>query len=397
MFIKIRKVNRKPDIPYSYTPLVEEDGGGLYLLFMQLTHLSIVNYKNLEQVDLSFSPKINCFIGNNGMGKTNLLDAIYYLSFCKSFTNPIDVQNVRHDTEFFLLQGNYLRGTSDEAVYCGLKRKQKKQFKLNKKEYERLSDHIGFLPLVIISPADGALISEGSDERRKFIDSVISQYNRQYLTELIRYNKALMQRNNLLKNNGKQDELVFDIWEEQMAQSGNFIYETRKAFVEEFVPIFQARFQYITSGNETVTLQYQSQLAARDFQESLRLSRERDCILGYTTVGTHKDDLEMLLGEYPIKRVGSQGQNKSFLVSLKFAQFDFLKRASNLTPLLLLDDIFDKLDARRVAQIILLVSGDAFGQIFITDTNREHLDHLLNASGCEVSYFLVDSGEVKAI
>jgi DNA replication and repair protein RecF len=364
---------------------------------MQLTHLSILNYKNLEQADLSFSPKINCFIGNNGMGKTNLLDAIYYLSFCKSFTNPIDVQNIYHKGDFFVLQGDYTRGNTEEAVYCGLKRKQKKQFKLNKKEYERLSDHIGFLPLVIISPADEALISEGSDERRRFIDSVISQYNKQYLSELIRYNKALMQRNNLLKNNGNQDDLVFDIWEEQMAQAGRYIFDTRKSFIEEFIPIFQARFQYITSGNEVVTLHYQSQLADRDFQDALRRSRERDTILGYTTVGIHKDDLEMLLDNYPIKRVGSQGQNKSFLVSLKFAQFDFLKRASNLTPLLLLDDIFDKLDSRRVAQIIHLVSSDDFGQIFITDTNREHLDDLLNATGSKVRYFLVDKGEVNIL
>lgn len=363
---------------------------------MQLAHLSILNYKNVEQADLLFSSKINCFIGNNGMGKTNLLDAIYYLSFCKSFTNPVDVQNVRHDADFFVLQGTYQRGNSEEAVYCGLKRRQKKQFKLNKKEYERLSDHIGFLPLVIISPADEALISEGSDERRKLIDSVISQYNKQYLNALIRYNKALMQRNTLLKGD-MHDEMVYDIWEDQLAEAGIYIYNIRKAFIEEFIPIFQSRFQYITSGNETVSIGYQSQLANRDFRESLQRSRERDRLLGYTTVGTHKDDLEMLLGDYPIKRVGSQGQNKSFLVSLKFAQFDFLKRASGLTPLLLLDDIFDKLDAQRVASIISLVSGDAFGQIFITDTNREHIDHLLNESGCEVKYFLVEKGEVAEI
>jgi len=363
---------------------------------MQITHLSILNYKNIEQADLSFSPKINCFIGNNGMGKTNLLDAIYYLSFCKSFTNSIDTQNVKHDADFFVLQGAYQRGGSDETVYCGLKRRQKKQFKLNKKEYERLSDHIGFLPLVIISPADSALIREGSDERRKFIDSVISQYNKRYLTELIRYNKALQHRNMLLKGD-MHDALVYDIWEEQLVEAGSYIYETRKEFVSEFIPIFQSRFQYITSGNETVSMAYQSQLAERDFREALQRSRERDRIIGFTTVGIHKDDLEMLLGDYPIKRVGSQGQNKSFLTSLKFAQFDFLKRASGLTPLLLLDDIFDKLDALRVSRIISLVSGDTFGQIFITDTNREHLDHLLNESGCEVNYFLVENGEVSVL
>lgn len=363
---------------------------------MQLNSISILNYKNISQTDLVFAPKINCFIGKNGMGKTNLLDAIYYLSFCKSFTNPTDAQNIQHGADFFVLQGHYTRGNTTEDVYCGLKRRQKKQFKLNKKEYERLSDHIGFLPLVIISPSDGVLVSEGSEERRKFLDSVISQYNKRYLNELIRYNKALLQRNTLLKGN-LHDELVYDIWEEQMVEAAQYIYDTRKAFVEEFIPIFQARFQFITLGNELVSIAYQSQLLSRDFGEALRLSRERDRILGYTTVGIHKDDLEMLLGDYPIKRVGSQGQNKSFLVSLKLAQFDFLKRASNITPLLLLDDIFDKLDAERVGQIISLVSGDIFGQIFITDTNREHIDTLLNATQCKVHYFYVDQGGVVAL
>lgn len=363
---------------------------------MQLNRLSILNYKNISHADLSFSPKINCFIGNNGMGKTNLLDAIYYLSFCKSFTNPADAQSIRHDEDFFVLQGNYTRGNSEETVYCGLKRRQKKQFKLNKKEYEKLSDHIGFLPLVIISPSDSVLVSEGSDERRKFIDSVISQYNKRYLHELIRYNKALLQRNTLLKGTA-HDEMVYDIWEEQMVETARYIYETRKSFVDEFIPIFQSRFQFISLGHESVSIQYQSQLASRDFGSALNQCRERDRILGYTTVGIHKDDLEMLLGEYPIKRVGSQGQNKSFLVSLKLAQFDFLKRASQITPLLLLDDIFDKLDAERVGQIISMVSGDIFGQIFITDTNREHIDALLNAAGCQVQYFVVDKGEVVSL
>lgn len=363
---------------------------------MQLNRLSILNYKNIAQADLSFSSKINCFIGNNGMGKTNLLDAIYYLSFCKSFTNPADMQNILHDADFFVLQGSYTRNDSAEEVYCGLKRRQKKQFKLNKKEYERFSDHIGFLPLVIISPSDSALVSEGSDERRKFIDSVISQFNRRYLNELIRYNKALLQRNTLLKNE-THDEEVYDIWEEQMVEAGVFIFETRRAFVEQFIPIFQSRFQFITSGNETVRLQYQTQLADRDFGESLRQARERDRMLGFTTVGAHKDDLEMLLGDYPIKRVGSQGQNKSFLVALKLAQFDFLKQASHLTPLLLLDDIFDKLDAERVERIVSLVSGDGFGQIFITDTNREHIDYLLNKTDCDAQLFIVDKGEVAVL
>ncbi len=360
---------------------------------MLLSHLTVVNYKNLEQVELSFSPKINCLIGNNGMGKTNLLDAIYYLSFCRSFTNPIDIQNIHHAQDFFVIQGTYQRSETDEVVvYCGLKRKQKKQFKLNKKEYERLSDHIGYLPLVMISPFDSSLISEGSEERRRFVDSVISQYNKLYLTDLIRYNKALLQRNSLIKNNLVQDDLVIDIVEEQMAQAAEVIFKARKAFIDEFIPLFERRFNEITGANEHVLLQYQSQLFSNDLLLSLRQSRERDRIVGYTTAGIHRDDLEMLLGDYPIKRTGSQGQNKSFLIALKLAQYDILKRSAEIKPLLLLDDLFDKLDAKRVERLVRLVGGDDFGQIFITDTNREHLVEILKTTDLEVNYFFVDNG-----
>jgi len=359
---------------------------------MQLKHISIVNFKNIEQAELSFSPKINCFIGNNGMGKTNLLDAIYYLSFCKSFTNTIDVQNIRHDTDFFVIQGSFYRLEKEENVYCGLKRKQRKQFKINKKEYERLSDHIGFLPLVLISPADEVFISGGSDERRRFMDSVISQFNKHYLTELIKYNNALQQRNNLLKDSRQQDPLVYDIWEEQLVTAGTYLHQVRKAFIDEFIPTFQNYFTGITVGNESVELLYRSQLENCNFTAALQQSRERDRILGFTTAGAHKDDLEMTLDGYPVKRTGSQGQNKSFLIALKFAQFDFLKKESGLTPLLLLDDIFDKLDAQRVSRIIELVSGNEFGQIFITDTNRQHLDHVLEKYGGESSCFTVENG-----
>lgn len=363
---------------------------------MVLKHISILNYKNLEQAELDFSPKMNCFFGFNGMGKTNLLDAIYYLSFCKSCTNPIDSQNIRHDQEFFVIQGFYeTEDGSPEEVYCGLKRRQKKQFKRNKKEYTRLSDHIGFLPLVMVSPADSDLIAGGSDERRKFMDVVISQYDKEYLDALIRYNKALLQRNTLLKSEQEPEEELFLVWEEMMASAGEVVYRKRAEFIEEFIPIFQSFYSYISQDSERVNLTYDSHARNTSLLEVLKKSRTRDRIMGYSLRGIHKDELNMLLGDFPIKREGSQGQNKTYLIALKLAQFDFLKRTgSSTTPLLLLDDIFDKLDASRVEQIVKLVAGDSFGQIFITDTNREHLDKILQKMEQEYRVFSVDRGEV---
>lgn len=364
---------------------------------MILKHISIVNYKNLEQVELEFSPKMNCFFGLNGMGKTNLLDAVYYLSFCKSSGNPVDSQNICHEQEFFVIQGLYKTNDgSPEEVYCGLKRKQKKQFKRNKKEYIRLSDHIGFLPLVMVSPADADLISGGSDERRRFMDVVISQYDKEYLNALIRYNKALMQRNILLKNEQQTDPELYLVWEEMMASAGEVVYRKRAAFIKEFIPTFQSFYSFISQGSETVGLEYISHLENNSFLDLLKENRSRDQIMGYSLKGIHKDDLNMLLGEFPIKREGSQGQNKTYLIALKLAQFDFLKRAgNNVTPLLLLDDIFDKLDASRVEQIVKLVAGDNFGQIFITDTNREHLDRILSKMNSDYKMFKVESGAVS--
>ena len=378
---------------------------------MILKRISILNYKNLEQVELSFSPKLNCFLGQNGMGKTNLLDAgmgktnlldaVYFLSFCKSAGNPIDSQNIRHDADFFVIQGFYeaADGTPEE-VYCGMKRRQKKQFKRNKKEYTRLSDHIGFLPLVMVSPADTELIAGGSDERRRFMDVVImdvviSQYDKEYLDALIRYNKALAQRNTLLKSEQPVEDELFLVWEEMMAQAGEVVYRKREAFVNEFIPIFQSFYSYISQDKEQVGLFYRSHAREASLLEVLKECRNRDRIMGFSLKGIHKDDLEMQLGDFPIKREGSQGQNKTYLVALKLAQFDFLHRTGATIPLLLLDDIFDKLDASRVEQIVKLVAGDRFGQIFITDTNREHLDSILHKVGGDYRMFRVERGAVS--
>lgn len=367
----------------------------LIVTIMILKRISILNYKNLEQVELSFSPKLNCFFGQNGMGKTNLLDAVYFLSFCKSAGNPIDSQNICHDADFFVIQGFYeaADGTPEE-IYCGMKRRQKKQFKRNKKEYTRLSDHIGFLPLVMVSPADSELIAGGSDERRRFMDVVISQYDKEYLDALIRYNKALVQRNTLLKSEQPVEEELFLVWEEMMAQAGEVVFRKREAFIREFIPIFQSFYSFISQDREKVGLSYDSHARDASLLEVLKESRARDQIMGYSLRGVHKDELNMLLGDFPIKREGSQGQNKTYLVALKLAQFDFLKRTGTTVPLLLLDDIFDKLDASRVEQIIKLVAGNSFGQIFITDTNREHLDRILHKVGSDYKMFRVEQGTV---
>ena len=363
---------------------------------MILKRISILNYKNLEQVELDFSAKMNCFIGQNGMGKTNLLDAVYYLSFCKSATNPIDSQNMMHHQDFFVIQGFYETESGDaEEIYCGMKRRQKKQFKRNKKEYTRLSDHIGFIPLVMVSPSDAELISGGSEERRRFMDVVISQYDKEYLEALIRYNKALQQRNTLLKNEQGFDEELIEVWEEMMAASGEVVYRKRCAFIEEFIPIFQTFYSQISQNKEEVGLVYESHAQQGALLQLLKESRQRDQIMGYSLKGIHKDDLLMQLGDYPIKKEGSQGQNKTYLIALKLAQFDFLRRTgSHTTPLLLLDDIFDKLDASRVEQIVKLVAGDKFGQIFITDTNRDHLDKIMQKIEGEYKVFSVEDGVI---
>lgn len=364
---------------------------------MILKRISILNYKNLEQVELDFSSKMNCIIGQNGMGKTNLLDAVYYLSFCKSATNPIDSQNMMHDRDFFVIQGFYETESGDgEEVYCGMKRRQKKMFKRNKKEYSRLSDHIGFIPLVMVSPSDTELISGGSEERRRFMDVVISQYDKEYLEALIRYNKALQQRNTLLKGELEPDEELMEVWEEMMATTGEVVYRKRCEFIAEFIPTFQTFYSHISQDKEQVNLTYHSHADQGDLLQMLKEHRQKDRIMGYSLKGVHKDDLVMQIGEYPIKREGSQGQNKTYLIALKLAQFDFLRRTGSKTlPLLLLDDIFDKLDASRVEQIVKLVAGDRFGQIFITDTNREHLDKIMRKIEGDYKVFGVENGVIQ--
>ena len=364
---------------------------------MQLNKLSIINYKNIEAATLNLSAKLNCFIGHNGEGKTNLLDAVYCLSFCRSAFNPKDSEVMRHDADYFVLEGDYTTDGGDkEQVYCGMKRGTKKHFKRNKKEYKRLSMHIGQVPLIFVSPADATLIDGGSEERRRLMDVVISQYDTPYIEDLNRYNKALQQRNKLLKQEEEPDSTLMELLEMQMAEYGEAIYKKRAAFVEELTPVFQRIYQTICENREQVSLEYVSHCQRGSLLDVIRRDRAKDRIMGYSLHGIHKDDLVMKLGDYPIRREGSQGQNKTYVLALKLAQFDFLRRTSgNNTPLLLLDDIFDKLDSSRVEQIVRLVSGDDFGQIFITDTNRDHLDKILQGSSFSYKIFSVEGGEIK--
>lgn len=347
---------------------------------MHLKTLSLVNFKNYEQVDIPLSAKINCFVGENGVGKTNLLDAVHYLSLCKSNLNPVDSQNIRYEKEFMVVQGVFERKGKEENIYCGIRKQKKKQFKRNQKEYSKLSEHIGLIPLVMISPVDAILINGGSEERRKFINGVIAQYSRVYLENLIQYNRALTQRNRLLRDFGAArnfDREMLEGWDEQLIRYGEPIYEERKRFVNELLPVFNSFYSHVSGNREQVTLTYQAHLHDSGFREGLKTSIEKDRIIQYTTFGIHKDDMGMNLGGYSLKKSGSQGQQKTYLVALKLAEFEFIRKLTEIPPILLLDDIFDKFDAGRVKHIIRLVAENQFGQIFITDTNEQRLQGIL--------------------
>ena len=344
---------------------------------MVLNSLSLLNYKNFEAENFDFDPKINCLVGNNGVGKTNVLDAIYHLSFGKSYFNPITGQNIRHGEDFFVVEGNYSKEERAEKVIVSAKRGQKKIIKRNGKAYEKFSEHIGFLPLVIISPADRDLIIEGSETRRKFIDGVISQGDSNYLQTLIRYNKVLVQRNSLLKYFAANHTFNHDnleIYNEQLHEFGSIIFEKRSQFLKDFMPIFLNRYQSISNGNENVNLVYNSQLQTKNLLPLLQENIAKDKMTQYTNFGIHKDDLVFEIEGHPIKKFGSQGQQKSYLIALKLAQFDFIKAQGKVNPILLLDDIFDKLDENRVAQIIALVDDENFGQLFISDTHGDRTE-----------------------
>ncbi len=347
---------------------------------MHLQKITLVNFKNFEFQTFDFQEKINCFVGNNGVGKTTVLDAIYYLSFAKSYFNPAATQNIKHSEEFFMIEGEYQINDKIDNVVCSLKRGNKKVVKRNGKVYDKFSEHIGFLPLVIISPGDSDLIVEGSDTRRKFMDNVISQSDKLYLQTIIKYNKVLAQRNSLLKYfaaNRTFDALNLKVYDEQLESYGSVIFKKRTEFLEVFIPIFKERYAAISSSKEQVSLVYKTQLDEGSLLELFAQNMERDRLLQYTSVGIHKDDLSFEIEGYPVKKFGSQGQQKSYLIALKLAQFDFIKSQANIKPILLLDDIFDKLDDLRVEQLINLVNNDEFGQLFISDTHKQRTEDVV--------------------
>jgi len=368
---------------------------------MNLRKLSLHNFKNYKIAELEFSPKVNCFIGDNAAGKTNLLDAIYYLSFCKSYFNPIDSQNINHDEDYFSILGKYqVNGDKVDTIQCVQKRNQKKSFKLNKKEYDRLADHIGLYPLVMISPYDRDLISEGSDIRRRFIDSVISQFDKFYLDDLISYNRVLNQRNMLLKQFAERknfDLEMLEVWNGQLTKLAEQIFPKRKEFLKNYIPIFNKYFQIVSGGKEEVSISYDSQLDSHKMEELLAVSLERDRALRYTTSGIHKDDLIFRIEGYPVKKFGSQGQQKSFIIAIRLAQYEYIKNLKGYKPVMLLDDIFDKLDNKRVEQLIKLTSDNNFGQVFITDTQRERIEHMLQEIDIDHKIFEVKNGEAFEI
>ena len=347
---------------------------------MFLKELHLLNYKNIDQQDFTFDSKINCFVGKNGVGKTNILDAIYQLAYTKSYFNPQAVQNIKHDEDFFVIDAAFNKESKEEKITCSLKRGQKKVIKRNNKPYEKLSEHIGLIPLVMISPADSDLISEGSETRRKFIDGVIATSDNLFLNELLQYQKLIAQRNALLKYfavNHVFDQDNLAIYDEQIIPLGNQIFEKRKNFLAQFVPIFKKYYTEISNGAEDVNLVYQSQLLEKSFDNLLKENLNKDRALQYTSSGIHKDDLNFEITDYPVKKFGSQGQQKSFLIALKLAQFEFLKQKSGAAPILLFDDIFDKLDASRVEKIVTMVNNDVFGQIFISDTHEERTETIV--------------------
>lgn len=357
---------------------------------MYLKSISLFNYKNFGETDFEFDTKINCFVGKNGKGKTNVLDAIYHLAYGKSYFNPLALQNIKHGEEFFVIDGLFDKHNRNEQIVCSLKRNHKKVLKRNGKAYEKFSDHIGFIPLVIISPTDNDLIAEGSETRRKFIDSVISQLDTVYLHQLIQYQKIISQRNALLKYfaaNMVFEPETLQIYNEQLHEFGHAIFEKRKSFLINFVPIFNKHHKEITNSEEEVQLKYESQLSNNNLKTLLEQNISKDKILQYTTVGIHKDDLLFEIDNYPIKKFGSQGQQKSFLIALKLAQFDFLKTQSGNNPILLLDDIFDKLDEFRVEKIIAMVNNEVFGQIFISDTHPERTESIVKLTSQSYKLF----------
>lgn len=367
---------------------------------MFLKEISVVNYKNIALKKIDFEANINCFVGNNGVGKTNLIDAVYHLGMAKSYFNPSAVQNIRHGEDFYMIEGRFEKQERTEQIVCSVKKGQKKIVKHNGKTYEKIADHIGKYPMVVISPADRDLIVEGSETRRKFLDNVISQSDAVYLHSLMRYNRVLLQRNTLLKHfftHQKFDEETLSVYDMQLTELGTVIFEKRNAFMQQFLPIFESQYKHISGGKEKVSLVYDSALHQSDLKTLLKESLEKDRLLQYTMQGIHKDDLRFEIEGYSMKKYGSQGQQKSYLVALKLSQFEVIKTQSGVVPILLLDDIFDKLDDKRVAQLIALVTQKHFGQLFISDTHSKRTEDVVKQTGIPYKMFSMEKQDTEKL
>lgn len=362
---------------------------------MYLKKLVLINFKNIAQAEITLSERLNCFVGDNGAGKTNVLDAVYYLSMSKSALTMTDGQSVRHGEDFFVVEGTYAGDSgSSDTVNCSFLRRSGKVLKLNGKEYDRMADHVGRFPVVMVSPQDSVLITDAAEERRRYLNAFLSQLDRDYLASLMRYNAVLAERNRFLKS--PSDEQMLQIYDMQLADHAARIYERRRDIIDRMRPLVAEFYRQLSGDREQVEIEYRSELASASMGELLLASRERDIVNGFTTSGVHRDDMSLRIGGYPLRKYGSQGQQKSFLMSLKLAQYRILAEVCGERPLLLLDDLFDKLDTSRVENLLTLVAGDDFGQIFITDCNRSRLETILSRAGEKYALFMVEGGDIRS-
>ncbi len=355
-----------------------------------LSRLKLLHFRNHREVELDLGPEVNCFVGPNGVGKTNLLDAVHYLSLSKSYFDAGDAHNILHGEELFMVQGTMRTEAGDDVILCSVRKGQRKVLSRNRKEYDRMADHVGRYPVVMITPYDGQLILDGPEVRRRFLDGLISQFDKSYLDSLIRYNRALQQRNTMLKRFAEQGGgslEALEPWDEQLIMHGTKVHEVRRSFMQDMVPLLEAHYSGITSGPEKVELTYQSAVSEAGMRELMQAAWDRDRLAQYTTVGIHKDDLVFTINGHPLKRYGSQGQQKTYLIALKLAQFDLTHTRSGVRPILLLDDIFDKIDPHRMRHLLKLLSAMRFGQVVITDTDPERLHKAIDGLELDTRFF----------
>jgi DNA replication and repair protein RecF len=364
---------------------------------MWLENISLLNFKNYEDLNLSFSPQINCLVGENGSGKTNLLDAIYYLSLTKSAFSSVEAQNIRHEEQFFMVKGQFNKNEQKFTVQFSMQEGQKKQFKNNRIPYDKLSEHIGLFPVVLITPDDTDMIRGGSEIRRKFYDGIMSQISSDYLDHLLRYNHTLKQRNSLLKQfaeHNHYDSDLLDSYSDQLLETGAFIHAFRSSFVRDFFPIFIDHYNNLSGQKEVVNISYESDFDRKHFKEDFYKNYRRDLMAQRTTLGIHKDDYVFEINGYPVKKYGSQGQQKSFVISLRLSQFDVIKAAIGVKPLLLLDDVFDKLDDFRIAKLSEMVAAQSFGQLFVTDARPERTYQIFTPIAADKKVFTIHQGQL---